>query len=103
MERKNVKLGMIVLLAGMLLVAMVAVSGCKKSTPTSPTTVKPAATAPEEAKKVVAGVDANKVAEVQKAATETVKTTTEAAKDASKAATDAAKTVAESNALPKVQ
>ena len=101
MERKNVKLGMIVLLAGMLLVAMVAVNGCKKSTPASPTAVKPAVTAPAEAKKAVAIVDANKVAEVQKTATEAAKTTTDAAKTAGKTATEVVKTAAEPNALPK--
>ena len=91
MERKNVRLGMIVLLAGMLLVAMVAVNGCKKSTPAKPTAEKPAVTAPAEAKKAATVVDASKAAEVQKAATEAAKTTTDAAKDAGKAATEAAK------------
>ena len=103
MERKNVKLGMIVLLAGILLVAMVAVNGCKKSTPEKPTAAKSTVTAPAEAKKAVAVVDANKAAEVQKAATEAAKTTTDAAKDAGKAATEAVKTVAEPNTQPKVQ
>ena len=96
MERKNVRLGMIVLLAGMLLVAMVAVNGCKKSTPASPTAVKPAVTAPAEAKKVATVVDANKAAAATKAAAETAKTAADASKtaatEAAKTATEAAKT-----------
>jgi len=87
MERKNVRLGMIVLLAGMLLVAMVAVNGCKKSTP-----AKPTATTPAEAKKAVAVVDANKAAAATKTAAETAKTAADASKTA---ATEAAKTAAE--------
>ena len=109
MERKNVKLGMIVLLAGILLVAMVAVNGCKKSTPAEPAAVKPAATAPADAMKVVPpAVDAKKAAEVQKAATDAAKTTADATKtaatEAAKTATEAAKAAkaaAEANALPK--
>jgi hypothetical protein len=93
MERKNVRLGMIVLLAGMLLVAMVAVNGCKKSTPAP---AKPTVTAPAEAKKAVAVVDANKAATATKAAAETAKTAADASKtaatEAAKTATEAAKT-----------
>ena len=92
MERKNVRLGMIVLLAGMLLVAMVAVNGCKKSTPPA----KPTATAPAEAKKAATVVDANKAAAATKAAAETAKTAADASKtvatEAAKTATEAAKT-----------
>lgn len=82
MERKNVRLGMIVLLAGMLLVAMVAVNGCKKATPVKPT----------EAKKVAAVVDANKAAAATKTAAEAAKTAADTSKTA---ATEAAKTAAE--------
>ncbi len=93
MERKNVRLGMIVLLAGMLLVAMVAVNGCKKSTPAP---AKPTAVKPAEAKKVAAVVDANKAAAATKTAAETAKTAADtsktAATEAAKTATEAAKT-----------
>ena len=76
MERKNVKLGMIVLLAGMLLVAMVAVNGCKKSTP-----AEPAGKAATDAGK--AATEAGKAAtQAGKTATETSKTATEASKTA---------------------
>ncbi len=98
---------MIVLLAGALLVAMVGLSGCKKSTPAKPEAPKTVTTG--EKKVVVPVVDANKAAavtkEAQKATTEAAKTATDAAKttaaEAGKAATDAAKTAVAGPNTPK--